>query len=446
MDLSYGLGAAFTLDATINPDFGQVEADPAVINLSAFETFFDEQRPFFVEDARIFDFGLSGGRNQLFYSRRVGRQPSGSIPGDPALHRRPDEHVDPGCRQARGTDVRRALRRRARRRDGLRGRPVRVRRRHHGRVPRGAARPVWGREPRPGLQRWHDPGPGNGHRDERESPGDGSFDWLPSSAFNGGLRFEHQWSDREWALWGFLAGSHVRGRREAITRIQRASNHYFQRPDATRFDLDPTATVHLRRRVASPARATLGRLDRRVWAGEVTKGFEINDAGFSGTAERLDGGFRVGYREIQPGSLFRNYNINFFNYHNWSHEGFDDTWSLDSWKRARTGGSFNLNANGELLNYWSVRGNASYNPEQMSRSRTRGGPMMVVPASTSFSVNLDSDRRQRVSFGTNVRSVTSFGATEGATRSGATCGCGRPTMWNCRSTPASRARGPAIST
>lgn len=82
-DLRYGLGAAFTLDATINPDFGQVEADPAVINLTAFETFFDEQRPFFVEDARIFDFGLSGGRNQLFYSRRVGRAPSGGAPGSP---------------------------------------------------------------------------------------------------------------------------------------------------------------------------------------------------------------------------------------------------------------------------------------------------------------------------------------------------------------------------
>ena len=79
VDLSYGLGAAFTLDATINPDFGQVEADPAVINLSAFETFFEERRPFFVEDARVFDFGLSAG-GRLLYSRRVGRAPQGGAP------------------------------------------------------------------------------------------------------------------------------------------------------------------------------------------------------------------------------------------------------------------------------------------------------------------------------------------------------------------------------
>ncbi|MBK6845613.1 MAG: carbohydrate binding family 9 domain-containing protein [Gemmatimonadetes bacterium] len=79
-DVRVGLGGQFTLDATINPDFGQVEADPAVINLSAFEQFFEERRPFFVEDAKIFDFSLSGGRNRLYYSRRLGRSPRGSAP------------------------------------------------------------------------------------------------------------------------------------------------------------------------------------------------------------------------------------------------------------------------------------------------------------------------------------------------------------------------------
>src|SRR5690606_29230382 len=79
-DVRLGLGGQFTLDATINPDFGQVEADPAVINLSAFEQFFEERRPFFVEDAKIFDFSLSGGRNRLYYSRRMGRAPRGGAP------------------------------------------------------------------------------------------------------------------------------------------------------------------------------------------------------------------------------------------------------------------------------------------------------------------------------------------------------------------------------
>ena len=69
-DLKVGLGPSIILDATINPDFGQVEADPAVLNLTAFETFFTEKRPFFLEGADIFKFGI--GNSRLFYTRRFG--------------------------------------------------------------------------------------------------------------------------------------------------------------------------------------------------------------------------------------------------------------------------------------------------------------------------------------------------------------------------------------
>src|SRR5262249_13207159 len=92
LDLKYGLRSNLILDATVNPDFGQVEVDPAVVNLSAFETFFPEKRQFFLEGANIFgNFGQGGAnsfwgfnRNQpsLFYSRRIGRSPHGSPSGD----------------------------------------------------------------------------------------------------------------------------------------------------------------------------------------------------------------------------------------------------------------------------------------------------------------------------------------------------------------------------
>ncbi len=74
VDLRIGLGTASTLSATINPDFGQVELDPAVLNLSVFETFFPEKRPFFLEDSRTFVPPV--GLFQLFHSRRIGRQPN----------------------------------------------------------------------------------------------------------------------------------------------------------------------------------------------------------------------------------------------------------------------------------------------------------------------------------------------------------------------------------
>jgi hypothetical protein len=85
LDLRYRVTSNLTLNATVNPDFGQVEVDPAVLNLSAFETFFPEKRPFFVEGAQVFDFGsfscnfcsnVEG--MQAFYSRRVGRAPTGA--------------------------------------------------------------------------------------------------------------------------------------------------------------------------------------------------------------------------------------------------------------------------------------------------------------------------------------------------------------------------------
>src|SRR5712692_2461899 len=84
LDLKYGVTSNLTLDATVNPDFGQVEIDPAFVNLSAFEQFLPEHRPFFVEGADIFGFGGTGqwiqfgGTPQYFYSRRIGRPPQGS--------------------------------------------------------------------------------------------------------------------------------------------------------------------------------------------------------------------------------------------------------------------------------------------------------------------------------------------------------------------------------
>jgi Domain of unknown function (DUF5916) len=402
MDMSYGLGAAFTLDATINPDFGQVEADPAVINLTAFETFFPEQRPFFVEDARVFDFGLSGGRNSLFYSRRIGRSPHGGPPSDVLFSDIPTNATILGAAKLAG--------------------------RTSGGLSLGALTAVTGNEFGRGL---YDSGEqrdflveprttfgtfsvgqdfnegttqikGLGSFMSRDLPADGAFDWLPSTALDLGARFEHQWGDRDWAIWGFLAGSYVRGTEASMYRIQTASTHYLQRPDATRFSVNSDAT-------SLTGRDWRVQLDKRngehwtgsLWAAEVSKAFEINDIGFSTNAERLDGGFRFGYREIRPGRLFRNYSVTLSSFHNWSHEALDDTWSVGSWNNARTNGNYSLNTNGQFLNYWNVRSTLRYQPQKMSRRATRGGPMMVGPASTNWSVNVNSDRRKAFNAGLN---------------------------------------------
>ena len=403
MDLSYGLGSAFTLNATVNPDFGQVEADPAVINLSAFETFFPERRPFFVEDARFFDFGLSGGSNSLFYSRRIGRQPQGAAPDGANFTDVPSSATILGAVKLAGrTSGGMSL-----------GALAAVTGNEFGRGEfDGAVQDDFLMEPRTQYGVFSVGQDFNEGQTQirgltslvfRELPEGGSFDWLPSSAYNGGVRFEHQWSDRTWALWAFLAGSHVRGTEEAMERIQRSSTHYLQRPDATRFSVDPTAT-------SLSGRDWRLQFEKRngahwtgaVWVAEVSKAFEVGDVGFSNNAERLDGGFRIGYREITPGSVLRSYNVSVNSFHNWSHEALDDAWSVSSWHDARTSGSYSLNLNGDFLNYWGARANLRYNPQQMNRRATRGGPVMVSPASTNWSINVDTDRRRAFSLGMNL--------------------------------------------
>ncbi len=398
MDLSYGLGSSFTLDATINPDFGQVEADPAVINLTAFETFFPEQRPFFVEDARVFDFSLSGRQNTLFYSRRIGRAPHGGAPGDALFADVPSNATILGAAKLAG-----------RTQSGLSlGAMAAVTGNEFGEGAfAGDTREEFLVEPRTHfgiLSVGQDVNDGQTQvrgmmtAMNRDLPGDGAFDWLPSNAFNGGVRFEHQWNDRDYAVWGFFSGSYVTGSAEAMERIQRSSTHYLQRPDATRFSVDPTKTglagrdwrLQVEKRGGEHWTAAL-------WAAEVSKLFEVNDVGFSNNAERLDGGFRIGYREIQPGSVFRDYNINLSSFHNWSHEALDDMWSVGSWHDARTNGNYNLRFNGTFLNNWGFRTSLRYSPQKMDRRNTRGGPMMVGPANVNYDFNVNSDWRKRFS-------------------------------------------------
>jgi hypothetical protein len=403
LDLRYGLGGQFTLDATINPDFGQVESDPAVINLSAFETFLDERRPFFVEDAKIFDFTLSGGRNRVFYSRRIGRNPHGGAPDGVDYSDVPDAATILGAAKLTGrTD------------GGLSvGVLASVTGAERGRAfddSLGTSRFLV--EPPTGfgvvrLKQDLNGGASTigviGSLLERDLPASGAFDYLARTALGFGLDWEHQWADRSWAFFGYVAGSQVRGDSTALVRVQRSSVHYFQRPDSPRLGVDSTATSMS----GFDWRMTLEKRSGdhwtgSVWAAQVSPGFEINDLGFSSRQEVLDGGVRVSYREIQPGRVFRNYNLTASTFQNYSHDLLEDVASRVTWAKAHTSGSYSLNANAQLLNYWRLEGNITVEPERMDRSATRGGPLMLNPAGVNTRLGLDSDSRRRVTFGPNV--------------------------------------------
>lgn len=399
LDARYGIGANFTLDATVNPDFGQVEVDPAVINLSAFETFYPERRPFFVEDARIFDFGLSGRQNSLFYSRRIGRRPQrSSLSGA--------SYVD----VAEQTSILGAVKLTGRTASGLSvGFLGSLTGREEGQayfaggdsLTRFLAEPrseyaVFGaqKELRGGttvvgglLSMMH-----------RDLPGNRSLDFLPSRAGYTGVNFEHTWSQRAWAFSGFLAGSYTGGSEEAIIRLQRGPNHYRQRPDAWRLGVDSSA-------ISLTGAEWRLQLDRRsgrhwtgaIWAAQRTPGFDVNDIGYFQGSERLDGGARVTYQEITPGRVLRGYRLTALTFHNWRHEALRKPFSYSMWGDAHKGGSISTNADLEFLNYWGLNAGLSYGPEVRSEIPTRGGPLMLVPARVTYSLRGNTDGRGRLS-------------------------------------------------
>ncbi|MDQ6926938.1 MAG: carbohydrate binding family 9 domain-containing protein, partial [Candidatus Eremiobacteraeota bacterium] len=247
-DVKAGLPNGLTLTGTLNPDFGQVEADPAVVNLSAFETFFPEKRPFFIEGANVFDFGRlrvnsSYGYEQFFYSRRVGRPPQRSLADDSTVTYldQPDGTTILGAAKVSGRTgpwsvglldaVTNVATGRFVRSDGERG-----------------TAPV---EPRSNFfvgRLRRDLGPNTNVgvllTGTARARGDSVLaDMLHAGATVGGLDFEHRWANQSWALGGYVTASRVTGRPEVITSTQLSSAHYYQRPDAHGLGVDSSRTT-----------------------------------------------------------------------------------------------------------------------------------------------------------------------------------------------------------
>ncbi len=407
VNLSYGLGSAFSLDATVHPDFGQVEVDPAVINLTAFETFFPEKRPFFVQDARVFDFQLSGRRNSLFFSRRIGRQPRNSGPDSADFTDVPSQTSILGAakltgRTSGGLSV------------GVLGAATQKETGTayfvaDGRTMRFVAQPRAEYGVGRVQQDFHD---GASHVGgivtamHRDLPGDGTLDWLPSSAFSGGLDFQHDWGgrrSRDWSLRGYVASTLVRGDSQALLDVQENPQHYFQRPDASHLSVDSTATsmtgVNWR---LSLDRQNAEHWTWSTWLGAISPGFSANDLGFNQDGERWDIGGRVDYQDIDPGPIFRSWDVGLFTYHNFRQSVFDGPLSLDHLRRAYKDADISLNSHFDLQNNWSAYLGLDYKPRTLSDTRTRGGPLMVRPTHFHVGFGLGTDSRRVVSLQPNL--------------------------------------------
>lgn len=364
LDLRYAIGPGLTLTGTVNPDFGQVEADPAVVNLSAFETFFPERRPFFLEGAGVFRFDIDCEDDQctgLFYSRRIGRVPQ-------AETSTPDDGYEdvPGQTTILGAAK-------------LTGRV--------GGFSVGALGALTAEE----TARIADANgvplgtesvePFTGYtvvRARREFANQSSLgfmttttlrnlddhlqDVLAARAYTGGVDADWRLSSR-YRVFGFWAGSTVRGSAPAITALQEDNRHLFQRPDASHVQLDPTR---------ESLNGHAGQIGVGKNGGERTRftsqysfkspGFEINDLGFQRRADERQLGNWFQVRNDRPGRLLRSSRVNFNQWSGWNFDG----------DRIYFGG--NVNAHAVFQNNWNAGAGFNLIGGTFDDRATRGGP------------------------------------------------------------------------
>jgi hypothetical protein len=392
MDLKYRLSNSLTLDATVNPDFGQVEVDPAVVNLTAFETFYEEKRPFFVTGNPIFKaFGRGGAPEQfgyfrtepdLFYSRRIGRAPQGTTTA--GFVDRPTATTILGAGKITG-----------RTRSGWTiGALEAVTGSEWARVEnRGVSRqPVEPLTNYLALRASRELGRRGGvgllttavHRDLP----DGSLsNLLVGQAYVAGGDGHYFFDgDREWVVTGQLSGSLLRGAPAAIDRVWRAPVRYLQRPDAPHIDATPRDRDHLA--------GWTGHVDVNRNAGNVlvngavwgtSPGFDANDLGFMYQADRAGGHGQVIWRKTTPDRFTR------------ARQLLVSKWWTWNWGRESQGDGVQAQGTLELLNYWKVTATGSYARRTWDDRLTRGGPSTIRPGNHGVAMTLASDVRRTLS-------------------------------------------------
>ncbi len=375
LDLKMGLGPHITLNGTVNPDFGQVEADPAQVNLSAFESVFDERRPFFVEGSNV----LSSPVN-YFYSRRIGAVPHGSAGGDyvdfpsnttilgaAKISGRMESGLSVGGLAAvTGRETARSYDVASSRYDTTEVEPptayavARVQQEldHVGSVAGGMVTMV--------------------HRQMEK--GSASANLLARDAITGGADWSIMLDDGVYNVYGRFGGSLVMGDTAAMQRVQQSSAHYFQRPDAAVVRYDPKRTSLAGYTAGLGVKRRSG--EHWTWVAGVgveSPGLELNDVGRISSADDINIDGEITYRETQPSGIFHNYSVT------------GGTYGALNFDGNSPGTSFALYGNATFENFWSANAYVGYGTPGMSDDLTRGGPLAGVAWNVDANASISSD-------------------------------------------------------
>jgi Domain of unknown function (DUF5916) len=393
-DLKIGLSSNVTLDATINPDFGQVEVDPAVINLSDYETFYSEKRPFFIEGSSIFNFGYGGatshwgfnwGSPNFFYSRRIGQKPSGPLPDNTSFSDVPE-----------GTNILSAGKITGKIGDGwnigavsaLTNREFADTQNEDNKKKRVEVEPLGFYNILRAQKEFDEGRQGLGFLATgtfRNFEDNNLRDYMNSEAYSLGI---DGWTfldeEKIWVISSWGGYTSVHGNKTRMTDVQRNSYHRYQRPDFeyVHMDSNRTSLQGYGGRVMINKEKGNWRFNSAI--GVISPGFDVNDLGFMWLSNAINGHVGTGYRWTEPGDYFRSKYINTAVF---ATEDFDGntTWS-GVW----------FSSGLQTLDYYWLEFGGAYNPQTTNINRTRGGPKTINKPGYEFFFWTQTDSRKDV--------------------------------------------------
>ena len=397
LDLKYGLKSNLTLDLSLSPDFGQVEVDPAEVNLSAFETYYSEKRPFFIEGANTFNFGYGGAKNnfgfnwgnpEFFYSRRIGQPPQGNVNSEGYV-RYPEMTTILGAVKLSGKMAG----------DWNIGFLNAVTAREYATVDNAGSRSSQEVEP------FSDYGVLRVQKDFNQ--GRQGLGFIASGVFRdlndtglqevlgrqalalGADGWLQLGKDRGWALTGWLGATRVAGSSDYILNLQHSPLHYFQRPDADHLSLDPDATSLSGWAGRVALNKQKGNVIFNAALGAVSPGFEANDLGFQRRGDYVNAHLISGYEWLHPGKIFRSATVMAAMARGWD---FGGNSLMDN---------YFLFLYGDFLNYWGGGLQAGIINASYDKEATRGGPLLRQPPGYWIDFHGYSDSRRPLVFSLN---------------------------------------------
>lgn len=382
LDAKIGISSNFTADLTVNPDFGQVESDPSVMNLTAFETFYEEKRPFFLEGSNIFRFEL--GDDNLFYSRRIGHAPT----------YRPDLKAGEYLKSPDNTAILSAVKISGKSANGLAvGVLQSLTANAKADFYSGGGEKKLQVEPLTSytvarVQQDFNEGTtmlGGIITSTNRFINEPDLEILNRNAFSGGLDFLTQWKDKEFFLDAKLIGSSVNGSPAAIGTLQQSSARYYQRPDGGHTTFDPM----LNRLSGQGGELKIGKGSKGLWRYSValnwkSPGLELNDLGFMQMADLVNEETEISYFVNKPVSIFRTYTVGIHQNNFWDY------------RMNYVNSAVYAFANMNFLNRWTLAPAFHYQNQTNDNRILRGGPTMIVPEAVEGTLMFQTDYAKKV--------------------------------------------------